>query len=501
MNKKRSIYNISTGILSQLLSIALGIIIPRLFLTNYGSEMNGLMNSVVQAFVYLSLLEAGVGGASLHALYHPVAMNDKKAISSILSATNHYYKKTGIFYAVGVVLLAFTYPLISHSSIPPYTIISIILLSGIPGVVSYIIQGKYALLLQAEGKNYIIILLSTCTNTLVSFTKIGLLIYGSNIILLQASCMSINLISVIIICVYMRRNYKWLNLNEIPNFSAISQKNAVLINQVSDLIFRNTGIILLTLFCNLKIVSVYALYTLLFSMIRVALDHVAKGVAFVMGQTYNTNIDLFVCYHDIYETYRMSLIFALYSIAFIFILPFMKLYTSGITDANYIDYKVAALFVITYLMSGARACEADLINYAQHFKQTQGRCIIEAIINIVVSLACIQLWGIYGVLAGTIVALAYRTNDMIFYANRRLLNRSPWITYRRWFINSVLFISIIYISNFIPWDLSSYPLIILWATVSSIIILCLYWSIASLTNYSSFKYITQIISRKYRLRY
>ena len=61
MNAKRSIYNIFFGMLSQIISIALGIMIPRLVLVNLGSESNGLLSSINQAMVYLNLLEAGIG--------------------------------------------------------------------------------------------------------------------------------------------------------------------------------------------------------------------------------------------------------------------------------------------------------------------------------------------------------------------------------------------------------------------------------------------------------
>ncbi len=98
MNNKKTVYNITIGIGSQILSIALGIIIPRLFLTSFGSEMNGFLNSISQIFSYFALLESGVGVASLQALYGPVGRDDKKQVSEILAATSKYYDKTGIFY-------------------------------------------------------------------------------------------------------------------------------------------------------------------------------------------------------------------------------------------------------------------------------------------------------------------------------------------------------------------------------------------------------------------
>ena len=53
------------------------------------------------------------------------------------------------------------------------------------------------------------------------------------------------------------------------------------------------------------------------------------------------------------------------------------------------------------------------------------RSMIEAAINVIVSIAAVQFIGIYGVLLGTIAALLYRTNDFIIYANTKILMRSP----------------------------------------------------------------------------
>lgn len=152
MNKRRSLFNIAVGIGSQCVSIVLGIIIPRLFLTSFGSEMNGFLNSIGQVFAYFALLEAGVGAATLQALYGPLANDNKKEISEIMSATDYYYKKTGRLYLIAVLLVAIGYPVVVSSNIPAWTMITIILFNGIPGIISYYFQGKFIILLQAEGK-------------------------------------------------------------------------------------------------------------------------------------------------------------------------------------------------------------------------------------------------------------------------------------------------------------------------------------------------------------
>ena len=89
MNKgKRIIKIFGYGVISQVVTLLLGIIIPKLMIVSYGSEVNGLLSSIRQVFVYVALLEAGIGTASLQALYAPVALGDNKRICEIMAATS-----------------------------------------------------------------------------------------------------------------------------------------------------------------------------------------------------------------------------------------------------------------------------------------------------------------------------------------------------------------------------------------------------------------------------
>lgn len=217
MNRRRSFLNIVVGIISQIISIALGIIIPRLFLMSFGSEMNGFLNSIGQIFAYFTLLEAGMYGATLQALYAPIANSDKKEISSIMAATNRYYKKTGRLYLIAVLGLAVVYPLVISSNISVWVMTVIILFNGFPGVISYYFQGKFIILLQAEGKNYINTALSSIASTLISISKIIMLFLGCSIVKIQFTYLLINIFKIIIIGIYISKNYKWVNLKEESN--------------------------------------------------------------------------------------------------------------------------------------------------------------------------------------------------------------------------------------------------------------------------------------------
>ena len=182
------------------------------------------------------------------------------------------------------------------------------------------------------------------------------------------------------------------------------------------------------------------------------------------------------------------MIFSLYSVAYVFLTPFLKLYTAGVNDISYIDKYLPLLFVLSRLLSCARVSCADVINYAQHYKLTQNRCIAEATINVVVSVACVVRFGIYGVLFGTIAALLYRANDMIIYANKKILNRSPWVTYKRWIILFAVFaFVVVFCDRFVNIQTDSYLTLILYAVVFTVCICVLYFSVMSIFEYKQAK--------------
>ncbi|OLS38437.1 polysaccharide biosynthesis C-terminal domain-containing protein [Bacillus sp. MRMR6] len=488
MKSRRGFYNLIFGLGSQLIILALGIVIPRLFLLNFGSEINGLIASISQIFVYLTLLEAGVGAATLQALYKPVSECNYANINGVLAATSSYYKKAGGYYFFAVVALSILYPFLISTQLNTFTIMIVILLAGMGGVLNFFFQGKYILLLTAEGKSYINTTLVTIISILASGVKIILLTQGFNIIILQLAHFIIIMIQILLINIYIKRNYKWVDLTVKPNFDAIKQKNSVVVHEVSTLIFRNTDIILLTIFCNLKVVSVYVLYNMLFGIIDSIVNTVHSSVTFALGQTFHENKAKFVKLYDSFEVLFMAIVFALFSVAYVLIIPFMRLYTEGINDINYIDFWLPTLFVMLKLLSLARTPSNILINIIGHFKETKNSSIIEASINLIVSLLLVNIIGIYGVLCGTIIALLYRSTEIIFYTSRKILYRTPWIPIRRWLINMGIFIIFIGGCSLLNISPITYIQVFLWAVILCVVMVPAYLLISFIFEKAVYNY-------------
>lgn len=496
MGLKQIFKNVFSGVLGQIITLGLGIILPRLFILSFGSEMNGLLSSINQFYVYIGLLEAGVGTATLQALYAPISSQDKVKINSILSATNLYYYKTGIFYGIAVFLFACIYPIFIKTNIDFFTVFLVILLSGLGNAIIYFFHGKFKILLNADGKGYIVTNIATFTTIFSSIFKIILIINGFNVVAVQFSFFLINIAQVIIFSYYIKKYYKWIDLSVQPDYDSISKKGSVLIHQLSYLIFSNTDVILLSIFCDLKIVSVYSLYNLLFSSISNLLGALNNSITYVLGQTYQKSKGKFIELVDCYELYYTMLNFVCYTIALIYAIAFFKIYTVGISDANYIDFKLVVLFIIVNVLISSRTAMSNIINITGHFKETQYRSILESIINIVVSFICIFKYNIYGVLIGTIVALLYRTNDIIIYSNTKILNRKPYRTYVIVFFNLILMVSTylcfsIFFSELL--NVSTYYDFFKNAIISSVVIFFMYFLLNSILFPKSLKFIMKKI--------
>lgn len=423
---KRTKYNLIFSFLSQVITIALGLIIPRITMIGYGSEINGLLNSVTQFVAYLIVFEAGIQSVANHSLYKTIGEEDRRSTNEILSAVDKNYRKIGVIYLFGLLALSAIYPLFTMSEGLDYiTIFVVVLFSGLGNAVLFFFQGKYKILLIVEGKSYIVTNLTTIVTVLNNLLKIVLLYIGCNVALVVFSTFIVSLIQTIYIFVYIRKQYAWINLSEKPNYNALKQSRFALIHQISGLIFNHTDVFLLTVFCGLQVVSVYSVYKMLcdhiYSFLRIPLD----SCSFALGQMYNTDKKKYERQLDAIEVLLALLAFSVFTVVLRFIIPFMKLYTRGISDINYIDNYLAYLFIAYELLNWIRLPMINTINYAGHFKETISQTIIESTINVVVSVVCVFFLGIYGVLLGTIAALLYRSIDTIIYANRKLLLRSP----------------------------------------------------------------------------
>lgn len=502
MNK--SIKNVAYGLSGQVIILALGIVIPRFILQNYSDETNGLMNAINQIFTYLALIEAGIGQATLQALYKPVVEKNNSSISAIMSATQRHYRKLVWYYALAVILFAFIYPLIITVEDTAalqifgstyWCVFLMIFLQGISGVISFYFVAAYKQLFIADGQNYVISNLTTLTQILIAAAKFVLISISANIVFLQCAYLAINTAVAILYYCMFRKKYKEVDFKAEPDKTALAQKNSFLVHEVSSAIFSGTDLILLSVFCDLKVASVYAIYSLVFSALNQLIYQVHNGCFYILGQSYSKNRDQYPRIHDAYDTLYVAMVFTFITVAYVLINPFVDIYTRGASEMNYVDRYLPMLFAVIQLLSCCRITANNLVKIAGHAKKTISRSIVESAIHVVVSSVLVQFMGIYGVLLGTIAALLYRTNDFILYSNIVILQRSPLRQYMMVGSNFALFASIAYFSRNTNIRLENYGQFLVIGIGMTVVSAILYFGMGMLLNADARKIALNLISK------
>ncbi len=495
MNVKKGVKNIAYSIIGQIIALGLGIVVPRLVIVSYGSEVNGLLTSVSQIITYLSLLEAGVGAAALQALYKPIAESDKDSVNSILSATHSYYRRTGAIYFLLTIVLSFVYPFIINTTLDYWFIVAIVFICGIPNVINYFFQGKLKILLNVVGDNYVLTNLSTITSTLATTTKILLLMAGANVIFVQLIYCAISLIQMVFISLFVRKKYPWVNVKVKPNLVALKQKSATLLHQICGLVTNSTDVLMLSVFCDLKVASIYAVYNMIFSIIYSMSNSINGGTQFILGNSFCKGKEYYKRVIDLYETYYMGVCSAFMAVTYITILPFLRLYTAG-ADINYIDFWVPILFTAVELLRAMRNSSVNTISVAGHFKQTSKYAIVESIINMAISLSLVWWLGIYGVLIGTVVAFAYKNIISIHYSNKQILERSSLHSIKIAVVNIALIVALGFVFNFIKISITGYGMWVLYAAIVAICSFIVFFLANSIVSPKSFGELISYLKRK-----
>ncbi|MGI6264935.1 MAG: lipopolysaccharide biosynthesis protein, partial [Acutalibacteraceae bacterium] len=408
---EKVLVNSGSGLLLELVTFLSGIILPRLIIGHYGSEVNGLITSITQFLGYLTLLQSGVGGVVKAALYKPLEGKDTNAVSRIVKSTDTFFKRLAGVTVLYLAVLCVVFPFVVEGSFDTWYTVFMILLIGMTTLAQYLFGITYQLVLQADQRNYI-------CNVAQIVTIIGNLAVSALLIFLGSSIHMVKLLSgfvfvlrPIAIHFYARKKYK-IDTKVQPDNNAIKQRWYGVGFSVASFVHKKTDVFLLTIFSTLSNVSVYSVYGSVLAGIDSFISNLTGSFQAAFGNMLardeRENIkEKF----DIYVFLSNVLVTVVFSVTFLQMIPFVRLYTAKVSDVNYI-YPVFAFVISAAEMSFClRQPYQAIITAAGHYKQTSFGAYLEAAINIVLSLALLKPLGLLGIAIGTLVSMVYRTVD------------------------------------------------------------------------------------------
>jgi len=426
MRTRRAALNLIFSLMLQLVRAIAGLIFPRLFIQTYGSPVNGLISSIKQIISYFHLVEAGVADASAQALYGPLAENDDRQVSLIVSAAAKFYVKSGRLFGLMTLVLACIYPFVVRGSVSWYEECCIALIVGSTGVIDYYWLGKYTVLLLAAQRNYVLAIVQIIGTVLNTVAGVVLMINHANIVFVLLLSSVIYLVRIVVLVIYVARVYPRVKFNGITSRVKVDKQRDAFTQQIASMIVFNSPVVILTLTSTLTNVSVYSVYNMVFVITTSFVTVFANGLVAGFGDAIATeDVSFVVRAFKEFELVYYAVAVWMYSIVALVLVPFVELYTRNIRDADYVRPDVAYLFILVFLINNLRVPGLTLIYAAGRFRETKIHAIVEAVITVVLGTVLAHYFGISGVLIGAAFAAIYRFFTINTYANGVLLKRSP----------------------------------------------------------------------------
>lgn len=430
----------------QIVIVISGLILPPLMIKEYGSEVNGIVNTIKQLLTYFSIVSLGLGITAQVALYKPLSDNDWDKINGILSATSRFFNKTGFVFFAIIIISSVLFPLLSVNDTDNYVLFSLVIIYGIGALSEFIIISKYKILLAADQKQNVISNIQTQGILINTIVSVVLILCHSSIVFVQLMATLSYLIRLLLTIRYVKKEYGKLDFNVTPNYQSLNGKWKAFSYQIAGMINTYTPIIIVAFFCGFKNASVFSIYNMIFFSLTMITAIFSSGFSASFGNIMakNEHLVLEKSFASFEFMYR-NIMFIVYTIALILVIPFMSIYIKSNDGVIYVLPYLAIAFVMNGIFKGMRIPFVTLVEAAGLFEQNRLLNIAEALLNVSLSLILVNFYGLMGVLIGGIVSAILRSLLYIIFTQKHILLKKDFNYYFKFIVNFLLVFALFFL--------------------------------------------------------
>ena len=238
MRSTNSIKNAITAVVSNIVTILIGIVSQAIFIKTLGAEylgINGLFTNIVSM---LGIVELGIGSAIIYNLYEPIAKDDTEKIKSLMN----FYKKSYriiavIVFIIGMMVIPFLKNIVGNVSIG-INIEFIYSLFIIDVVASYLLTYKRSIL-YANQKTYITNIVHIGYLIVMNTLQIVILLIAKKFIVYLIIKIICRILENVVITIIANRKYPYINEKNVKKIDKKTTKDIV--KKVKGLIFHKVG--------------------------------------------------------------------------------------------------------------------------------------------------------------------------------------------------------------------------------------------------------------------
>lgn len=409
MRTKKSIKNFLTSTLLTTVIALIGIIKSKMFLVYLGDEQTGIYQLFSQLYSYISLVDAGLTGSLLFELYKPISKKDYHKVNEILKGARNFFNLMGLIIVLLGIVLSFRLDFfVADINISlKYVQLSFIMFM-FASTLNYLVTARKTLF-EAEQNIYIVYIIVYGTLILKSVAEIVLVYKGFKLFSLMILFMIISIIQNLILFIVSKKTHNYINYDVKADNSFVKQTKNLFFQKLASLVFNNTDILIISKFMGPASIVIYTNYNFIMNSLFNVIVRLESSSLASIGNLLVTEKKkakkVFLEYNSLCF-YIASLICVplLYSIT-----PFIKVYYGRKYTLPVIGTICTVLILFIKIIKMSLESFIHALGYFDKIKKC---AMIEAIINIILSITLLIKFGISGVLFATIISYCFGTLNL-----------------------------------------------------------------------------------------
>ncbi len=407
-----TIYNFISSMGGQLINLFMQFVVRTFFIRYLGKSYLGIGSFFSNILQMLSLVELGIGSAILYKLYDPLAHEDHHRITLLMKFYRWAYRGIGVAVTlIGLLLIPFLPSLIKdYQKITALglSVPFVFLLYLFKTASSYLFVAYKSAIIKADQKEYLVTVLNYVTTVISGIVQIiSMILFGSYTLYLIIGILQV-VIQNILAGVLASRMYPYIDEKTPDSISReevreiFNDCSALFLYKMNAVVMKATDNIVLSIMMGMDAEALYSNYYIFYTTINTLFNKLYNSVSHSIGNLHIT--------HDTdheYEVFEavMAVSTILGATAFVGI---------GVCANEFIsawigkDWTLAQPFSFLLGMElytlSIRAALSKYRTTMGLFRQSRLRPVMGMLVNLAVSVLGVKLWGIPGVLIGTIAA-------------------------------------------------------------------------------------------------
>ena len=430
VREKLALKNSSIAFICQIFDIFLQFFIRKLFIMYIGIEILGVNSTVSSILAALSVAELGFEAAIIYSLYKPIAQNNKNEVEDIVIILKKIYTYVGVFILLaGLIILPFLPNILN--GIDLNTSIYVAYYIQVMGVAVTYFLGYKRTLLFALKRDYIRNIYISTYKLIAAVIQVLIMIIAPSYIGYVLVIFAQNLFTNISIARYCDRNFdynlKGKKFNKKYFQKIFSDVKNIFWSKIAGYIYASTDALVLAISVGVTSVGYLSNYTQIFIQLKSLLNNALNSNKPIIGDllTHTTNRE-----HTLKILHKYT--FVRYVGASIFIIPAVTLIDSFITiwlSSQYIlPLYITILIAMELFITIVHGALVDYIGGLGYFSQDKKIAIVGAVLNLILSIWLVNIYGVAGVLIGTLIS------QLFFWVTRSLIVFRNYYKVRTYFI-------------------------------------------------------------------